>query len=411
MLAQLRPQLPYPVRAIHVHHGLQEGADGWQAHCESICAKYEIPLVSLNLGLSPRKGDSLEALAREARYEALAKQLSSGDLLLTAQHQDDQAETLLLQLLRGSGPAGLAAMPLVTRFGSGWLIRPLLHESRSTLENYARSQGLDWREDPSNMDLRFDRNFIRHRVIPLLQSRWPAATMTLARAARFSGELLTLAREDAEEALARVRCAGSEALSVTALKQMPSVRLRHLLRHWIATHGAPMPNAKKLMRIEREAVHGRDDSTPLVVWLGWEVRRYRDELILAPSRPNETLPDRLHWVDKQSLELPSGLGSLAVSSAEGGIDKHYWYAAEIEVRFRQGGERCRPAGRNHHRPLKKLLQEWGVPPWDRDRLPLIYLDGELAAVPGRLVCDPFAAIKGEEGIQVHWHRRMGKGTQ
>ncbi|MES9852696.1 MAG: tRNA lysidine(34) synthetase TilS [Candidatus Thiodiazotropha sp. L084R] len=402
LLSELRPQLPYPLRAIHVHHGLQQGADVWQNHCEVVCAKYDIPLDTLALELTPQKGQSLEAQAREARYEALAQRLNPGDLLLTAQHQDDQAETLLLQLLRGSGPAGLAAMPLITEFGNGWLARPLLQDSRESIEYYANAIGLNWQEDPSNQDERFDRNFIRHSVMPLLQLRWPAAAVTLSRAAHFTGEMLTLAKEEMDVELARVQSTDVGTLSITGLKEMSSIRVRHLLRHWIKSSGAPLPNSKKLLRIEHESIHGRSDSAPLVAWRGWEVRRYRDDLVLTQSHSVEPLPSAIPWIGKQQLQLPNGLGSLIVSSGEGGIANHYWQRAEIEIRFRKGGERCRPAGQEHHRPLKKLFQEWGVPPWERDRIPLVFLDGHLAAIPGRLICQKFSVPSGEEGVHVHW---------
>ncbi|MEJ2591345.1 MAG: tRNA lysidine(34) synthetase TilS [Candidatus Thiodiazotropha sp.] len=402
LLAALGDRLPWPLQAIHVHHGLQAQADLWQTHCESLCAGYGIPLHTVRLNLEPAPGESLEAAARTARYQVLAGQMGAGDLLLTAQHRDDQAETLLLQLLRGSGPAGLAAMPALSRFGPGWLARPLLEYPRERLESYAREQRLAWQEDPSNQDLRFDRNFIRHRVMPLLALRWPAASATLARAARFSGELLTLAKAEAETDLSQARQAQGPGLSIHALRGFDSIRLRNLLRHWIAAAGAPLPHAKKLARIEREAVHGRDDAMPLVAWGGWEVRRYRDRLTLDRARPATETVRLLDWPDRVELVLPDGLGRLVAEPGAGGIDAERWAAARVEVRFRRGGERCLPAGQAHHRPLKKLFQEWGVPPWERGRIPLIYLDGELAAVPGRLVCQPFAAADGEASIRVRW---------
>ncbi|MEL0583945.1 MAG: tRNA lysidine(34) synthetase TilS [Candidatus Thiodiazotropha sp. (ex. Lucinoma kazani)] len=404
LLAELRLQLPYELRAIHVHHGLQAEAGEWQRHCENICESYGIPLDNVQLTLTPIAGESIEAVAREARYQAFAKCMGEGDLLLTAQHQDDQAETLLLQLLRGSGPAGLAAMPLLARFEPGWLARPLLQVSRLTLEAYAQQYALTWHDDPSNQNLRFDRNFIRHQVMPLLRSRWPAASMTLSRAARFSGELLTLVKEEAEEDLVKARYGDSDTLSITALKKLHSVRLRNLLRHWIAASGATMPNSKKLARIELESVHGRIDTVPLVTWGGWEVRRYRDQLFLDRARPATNPIGVIPWSDKQLLELPHGLGRLVVESSAVGIDAARWRQGEVEVRFRHGGERCQPAGQAHHRPLKKLLQEWCVPPWERERLPLIYLDGVLAAIPGRINCQSCMAHPGEEAIQVRWER-------
>ncbi|MET0069960.1 MAG: tRNA lysidine(34) synthetase TilS [Candidatus Thiodiazotropha sp.] len=404
LLAELRPELPYELVAIHVHHGLQPDADSWQAHCEQLCKEYRIPLQTVRLKLTVNSGDSLEAAAREARYQALAAKMGEGDLLLIAQHQDDQAETLLLQLLRGSGPAGLAAMPPLAGFEPGWLARPLLAFPRDALEAYAQEQGLSWREDPSNRDLRFDRNFIRHQVMPLLRSRWPAAATTLSRAARFSGELLMLVREEAEEDLARARDGKTDTLSIPALKRLNSVRLRNLLRHWISAVGAPLPSSKKLARIEGEAVHGRSDAVPLICWQDWEVRRYRDRLFLNRTQTID-LPTRpLAWPDGNELTLPEGLGRLIVKPGEGGISAQRWREASVEVRFRQGGECCQLPGQEHHRPLKKLFQEWGVPTWEREQMPLVYLDGELAVVTGRCVCRPFQARSGEDAVVVEWVR-------
>ncbi|MCU7892212.1 MAG: tRNA lysidine(34) synthetase TilS [Candidatus Thiodiazotropha sp. (ex Ustalcina ferruginea)] len=404
LLAELRPQLPYRLRAIHVHHGLQHEADSWQAHCEQLCRQYAIPLVNMPLTLKVNSGDSLEAVAREARYQALAKCMSEGDLLVTAQHQDDQAETLLLQLMRGSGPAGLASMPPLARFGPGWLARPLLPFSRQSLEQYAKQHGLTWQEDPTNKDQRFDRNFIRHQVMPLLRSRWPAASTTLSRAARFSGELLMLVKEESEEDLAKARYGESDTLSVSALKQFHSVRLRNLLRHWISAAGATLPSSKKLARIEHEAVHGRIDAAPLIRWNGWEVRRYRDQLFLNRTFIIDIPMQPIPWPDKQRLTLSEDLGRLIVHPAQDGVSATHWQQAKVDVRFRRGGERCQLPGQTHHRPLKKLFQEWGVPPWERERTPLIYLDGELALIPGRCVCRPFQAQPGEDAVVVEWEK-------
>lgn len=402
LLVSIRHELPWTLQAIHVHHGLQAEADRWQVHCETVCAAYDIPLKTFRLKLNPVAGESLEAAAREARYGAMAGQMESGDLLLTAQHRDDQAETLLLQLLRGGGPAGLAAMPAISRFDPGWLARPLLDISRDALDAYAAHHQLEWQEDPSNKDLRFDRNYIRHEVMPLLKSRWPAASTTLSRAARFSGELLNLANEEATSDLAAVRQQEESGLSIPALQELSSVRQRNLLRHWLLISGVPTPHSKKLARIEREVVNGRSDTNPLVAWGGWQIRRFRDVLLLDRVTADEAVPATLSWDDKRQLQLPAGLGRLYTEPGEGGISVGRWSEARIEVRFRTGGECCLPAGQAHHRPLKKLFQEWGVPPWERSRLPLIYLDGELAAIPERLACQPFAALPGEPSIRVRW---------
>jgi tRNA(Ile)-lysidine synthase len=411
LLATLRESLPWRLQAIHVNHGLQVVADLWQAHCETLCEQYLIPLQVVQLSLAPTPGESLEAVAREARYLALAGHMGPGDLLLTAQHRDDQAETLLLQLMRGSGPAGIASMPAMSRFYSGWLARPLLDIPRSVIEAYARQHRLSWEEDPSNRDLRFDRNFIRHRVLPLLSERWPAATVTLSRAARFSGELLVLAKEEAEEDLTRARLGENGELSVTVLRRFNSIRLRNLLRHWIVETGAPLPNSRKLIRIEGEGVHGREDANPLIAWRGWEVRRYQDRLRLGRALPEFDSARTLDWENRTELSLPHGLGRLIAKPGPGGIDPQRWSHARIEVRFRRGGERCVPAGQAHHRALKKLFQEWAIPPWERGRWPIIYLDGELAAIPGLLVSRSFAAT-GEESIVIQWvSQSVATGSQ
>jgi tRNA(Ile)-lysidine synthase len=404
LLAELRSRLPYELHAIHVHHGLQHQADSWQAHCEQQCEAYNIPLKTVCLTLKVNSGESLEAVAREARYRAMAEKMEQGDLLLTAQHQDDQAETLLLQLLRGSGPAGLAAMPPLARFGPGWLARPLLAYPRHSLENYAKAHKLTWQEDPSNRDQRFDRNFIRHQVMPLLRSRWPATSSTLSRAARFSGELLTLVREEADEDLTKARINDSDVLSVSVLKELNSIRCRNLLRHWISAIGAPLPSSKKLSRIEQEGVHGRIDAMPLITWQGWEVRRYRDRLSLKRAYVIELPAQPLTWPAGDELMLPKGLGRLIAQQGEGGIAAEYWQQSKVEVRFRQGGERCQLPGQNYHRPLKKLFQEWGVPPWERKYVPLVYLDGELAVVPGHCVCQPFQVQADEKAMVIDWIR-------
>jgi tRNA(Ile)-lysidine synthase len=343
-------------------------------------------------------------LARENRYAALAGLMAPGDLLLTAQHRDDQAETLLLQLLRGSGPAGLAAMPASSRFGPGWLARPLLEVSRAELRAYAERQGLRWVEDPSNRDLRFDRNFLRHQVMPLLQQRWPAATSTIARSARLSAELQVLADELAAEDLKRACGPWPGTLSVSVLRAFDSPRRRSLLRHWVRSRGGVMPGSRHLQRIEQECLQGRSDARPLVHWKDVEVRRYRDGLFLLPSSPPRERSRIIPWRGQRALPLPYGLGELVLEPAEQGISAAAWDRGQVEVRFRRGGERCIPAGSNHHRPLKKLFQEWSIPPWQRDQIPLVYLDGQLAAVPGYLWCDPCSAAPGEPAMRIRWDR-------
>ncbi len=402
LLAELQDRLAGSLHAMYVHHGLQAEADAWGLHCRQVCQAHSIPFTQLDLKLFPHQGESLEALARDARYTALAAAMGRGEMLLTAQHQDDQAETLLLQLLRGSGPAGLAAMPRQTRFGEGWLVRPLLDFTRADLEAYARQRNLHWVEDASNQHLRFDRNYIRHRVMPLLQQRWPSAAATIARSARLSGELQSLVDEQAAEDRVLVQGPWPDTLSVSALRALSTPRMRSLLRHWVRELGGTLPGSRHLQRIETECLAGRKDSQPLVHWGDVEVRRYRDGLFLLKQQPTHDPSTVISWPDFRSLSLPAGIGELLLEPAASGISKRKWQAAKVEVRFRRGGERCIPAGSEHHRPLKKLFQEWAVPPWNRERIPLIYLDNQLAVITGYVHCEPFKAESGEEAIQPRW---------
>jgi tRNA(Ile)-lysidine synthase len=402
LLADIRDQLPGELTAIHIHHGLQAQADAWGRHCEQFCQALAIPLRQIQLELAPKRGESLEALARTQRYAALASEMESGDVLLTAQHQDDQAETLLLQLLRGSGPAGLAAMPALSRFGAGWLARPLLDFSREELVACAKQQAIAWVEDPSNQDLRFDRNYLRLRVMPMLQQRWPAAPATIARSARLSGELQSLGDELASQDLEQAHGPWRATLSITALLQLSVPRRRSLLRHWVRLQGGTMPGSRHLLRVEEECLNCRRDAQPRVHWGDVEVRRFRDGLFLLTPLPAHDPAQVIAWSDAQPLSLPAGMGEVMLIPANSGLSLQKWRSAKVEIRFRQGGERCIPAGSKQHRSLKKLFQVWSVPPWLRDRIPLIYLDGELAAVPNRLLCEPFIAASGEPAVTPCW---------
>ncbi len=401
-LVSIRDRLSGELKAIHIHHGLQSEADAWGEHCRGFAGAREVSYRQINLALNPSPGASIEALAREARYRVMADLLQPDDWLLTAQHQDDQAETLLLQLLRGSGPAGLAAMAKTSRLGKGWLQRPLLGFTRQALEAYALSEDLTWVEDPSNRDLEFSRNYLRHEIMPRVQAHWPAASATLARSAGLCADAQVLIDELAAEDLQRCRGSDSGRLSVKVLSRLSEPRIRSLLRHWVREQGAAAPGYRHLQRMLDECVLGRADANPLVGWGGMEVRRYRDDLFLAPRLPPHDAGLCLSWNGETTLTLPSGLGTLEVSLCEHGVDAEQWQNGRIEVRFRRGGERCRPAGDNHHRSLKQLFQTWGVPPWLRDRIPLIFLGGELAIIPGFAVCQPFAAAEGAAAVQPYW---------
>jgi tRNA(Ile)-lysidine synthase len=404
-LAALRPGFSCRVAAVHVNHGLQAGAGAWDQHCRAVCAGLDVPYVLLQVDGRAAAGESREAAARAARYAALSGWLPRGDCLLTAQHRDDQAETLLLQMLRGSGVKGLAAMPRRTPFGGGYLLRPLLACGRDALIGYAVANHLHWVDDPSNQDISLDRNFLRHQTLPVLRRRWPALSSTLSRSARHCAEAALILEDLAREDLDALADGSSDSLHVSGLLQLSPARQRNLLRHWLTNRGATAPSEAVLARIVIDILDSRSDAEACVRWGACELRRYRDRLHLLPQVPPHELPPSLEWRPETALELPRTGGVLSASRHTGsGVRAAAFDGAAVRVSWRRGGERCRPAGRRHHHALKKLFQETGIPPWERGRIPLVYIGDELAAVADLWVCEPFGAGPDEAGFTIHWRR-------
>ena len=392
------------ISALHIHHGLNKAADQWQTHCVSVCQSLSIPLETVNVDASPAPGESPEAAARNARYQAFDQFIQAGDCLLTAHHQDDQAETVLLQLLRGSGPRGLAAMPACTEFGEGWHARPLLDFSRSELQDYAQQKGLEWVEDSSNVDTRFDRNFIRHEILPALKNRWPAAASTISRVAGHSAEASKILDEVAGMDLQEVRLQQVGQLSVSGLKRLTNIRMRNCLRVWLHELNLPMPTAAQLGHVICDVLDAAQDATPLVHWQGAEIRRYRDVLFAMKPVTVHDEAQVIDWDCRQPLSIPGFSGRLQAQPVMGkGLQADRCLQEGVQVQFRRGGEVCQPVGRSHTHAVKKMMQEYGVPPWERDRIPMFYLKGHLAAVGKMWVCEGFQALEGEKGLEMNWH--------
>lgn len=405
LMHRIRESLAIELRAVHVHHGLLPEADAWTRHCASVARSYGVPLEILRVDAMAKPGESPEAAARTARYRALQDLLLPGAVLLTAHHRDDQAETLLLQLLRGTGIAGLAAMAEVAPLGKGSLFRPLLSFERNTLREYAISKGLRWVEDPSNTNERYDRNFIRRRLLPLLAMHWPAATANLARTARHCAEVVSLVETMADEILARAMSPEvPRLLEVDSIRTLSPERQRLAIRAWIRRNGLRAPTSATLERIRRESVEAPPDRMPLIQWSEGTVRRYRTHLYLLLQKRDFDPSTVLHWDGTKPLELPHSNGTLTASVEKGpGIDPTRWRHAKITVRYRFGGEAIRLVGHSHHRKLKKLLQEAGIPPWERDRIPIVCLDGEIAAVAGnRWISSDLAGNPLGANVVVRW---------
>jgi tRNA(Ile)-lysidine synthase len=398
-----RRQGPEPLLAVHVNHGLSPRADAWEAHCRRVCDALGIACHTERVTVTSGS-QGLEASARAARYAVFKSRLENGDLLVFGHHADDQAETLLYRLLRGGVSAG---MPVARPLGRGRLLRPLLDIPRAALRDYAERHRLDWIEDESNARLDFDRNYLRHRVMPHLTARWPNVGARLLRAAGQGRAALELSRD-----LAVIDLAGLDerservghSLSLAGLAALAPHRQRNLVRHWRLPRGTgPEPGARVLDSLFRAVIGAGLDAAPLVEWEGGQWRRFRGRLYLLPAQWGKARSDarvEWSWSPENPLELPGG-ACLSARPARGqGL--RVAPGVRISVRFRRGGERARPVDREKSNTLKKLFQERGVEPWLRDQVPLIECDGELAAVGDLFVCRSRVAGSGEPGWVLEW---------
>lgn len=393
----------YRFKLVHVHHGLHPNADQWVEYCHNLALSFKLELRTLNVSAHPKPGESPEAAARKARYEALSNIMKSGDSLLTAHHQDDQTETLLLQLLRGSGLRGLASMPESKVFGPGHLMRPLLSVSRQEIEHYARTHQLEWIDDPSNENTSFDRNFLRHTVIPKLRERWPSLGDAMGRSAHHCAEGLKLLNAHTEADLNQLLSSGpDQAISISGLRTHTKEKQKWLLKAWIEQQGLRQPNTRILDHVLLDCLGAGPEQSPLVRWQEGEFRRYRDHLYLLPQHVTLPLHWEREWVDQRPFHLPDPLGTLEIKSGVPGISRKLFEQGPRFIRFRKGGEKLKLDGRVGRHELRKLYQEAGIPPWIREWIPLIYIGEDLVAV-GDLWVDESYLDPDHLGLRVIWN--------
>jgi len=402
VLASRIDRLQAVLTAVHVDHRIQPQSGDWAKHCHAVCTQLGVPFDVLRVDGRAVAGESPEAAARHMRYRALAEWLPADAVLLTGQHREDQAETLLLQLFRGAGPRGLAAMPSVAAFGAGRLARPLLETGQGEILAYAHAQRLRWVEDPSNADTRYDRNLLRRELLPLVRRRWPGIDAVLARAAALQADQADLAAALAQIDLDSCRSGDqSDRLPVARLAALSDARQRNLLRHWIETNGLPVPSRAVLQQVLDSVLPARSDANPRLQWPGAELRRYHNGLYIMPPLPRADTGLRIRWNINECLALPVGtLGARATT----GRGLRAAADMRLEVGFRRGGEVLQPAGRREHHALKKLFQEWQVPVWERAFVPLVFSGGELIAVADFCVCEDYQAAHGERGYELYWNR-------
>lgn len=382
VLASLRDELNLNLTAVHIHHGLQQAADEWLAFCQQQAARLEVTFLSRHCELKDINQSGVESAARQARYQALAAVLPVDAVLLTAQHRDDQAETLLLQLLRGAGPRGLAAMPADgMRFGLQ-ILRPLLSVDRRQIEAYAHEHKLDWREDPSNQDVRFNRNYLRHRLMPVIQERWPQASQTLARSAGVMAESQQLLNELAEQDLTQANVSESErSIDLQQLAKLSAARQRNLLRFMFGHWQLAFPSYQKLDELRDVMLNAKADAQPLVFWADVFARRYQGRLYFTTGSSEAESPDPVQLNSPPKATILDENWQLSWDKSLNGISEQF-LTQPLHIEYRAGGEQFKPAGERHSKPLKHWLQIWRVPPWQRQRIPLIYSGEKLLAVLG-----------------------------
>lgn len=420
------------LRAIHVDHGLHPRSADWARHCLAACDAWRVPCTILRVAVPRDSGGGLEAAAREARYAALAAAMADGEILAAGHHRDDQAETFLLRALRASGPDGLAAMRPLRRFGPGWLWRPLLDLPRHAIRDYLAAHGLDAIDDPANLDDRHDRSWLRSEIMPLLRERWPQAAAALARSAALCAETAELLDAEDARCLAQAQAADPQVLHVDALAPLPAARRARVLRRWIGELGLPPLPGQGIDIIERELLPARADAEAAFAWAGATIRRWRG--LLHAGRHAAPLPADFvaAWDGRAPLTLPTGdvlhldsdahAGAASAATGEFASDPIAAEAAPagnvgvcadtspgfdepVTARARHGGERIALPGREHSHALKHVLQDLGVPPWERERLPLLYApDGELLAAGDLAVSARLAAWLRDNGLRLRWQR-------
>lgn len=418
-------KLKLPVRAVHVHHGLQSIADEWVEHCAQICETLDVQLDVVYVKAHKKRGQSPEEAARYARYRALKENMQGNDCLLTAQHLNDQAETFLIQLFRTASSAGLSAMPPCRKLGNYIHLRPLLSFSRKEIEAFARDNDLHWIEDPSNQDVSFDRNYIRNKLVPELENRWPNITQQLSTVADLQSSNLQVQEDMAAIDLANsVRTLHCQTytrvftslydvvsvLSISTLKQLSSARLLNLLRYWLlqtslaASTDSPIekvsPTRKLLEEIERALIYSQSDASPVIAYVGYELRKYQDALYLLKPPKYKASQKELEWKPSRPLKLPTLNVQLNAINTQGKGLKQELRNRPLKICFRQGGEKFHPAGRQHSQRLKKLFQEANILPWERDSIPLLYFEDELIAVVGLWISRHHSVNKNEQGWMI-----------
>lgn len=399
------------ITAVYVDHGLQKEAESWPKHCQTTAAELGVSFIALRVNASTRQGESPEEAARNARYKALKPLVDIDDLLLLAHHKEDQLETVLLQLFRGSGLRGLSGIPKRIEFGKGFIMRPLLEVSKLDMTDYAEKQQLNWVEDPSNQACNFDRNFMRHTILPLLKQRWPSLDKTVSRSAQHCSDAQQLLTESLRDLFNLAYNPFDQSIELKKLEALTSRQLNWVLRHWFETLRLKPPRQKVLQAIVEQLIQAAEDAIPKIQHQDHLILRYKQKLFCLSAQTFQREPNRIVWPTQNTvLRLANGY-SLTLVEAESGISKKLWHTAKVTVSSRQGGEKIKLPGRKNHHDLKKLYQEAQIPPWERDVRPLVFLNEQLAAIAGLWVAEWAWSEGPDDCYQFNWNKSNGKVSE
>ena len=399
-LSKLADHHKIDITACHLDHDLQDGSAGWANHCQKVCRQLGLKFKTDRLSIKTDSNQGPEASARQARHDWFQRALPAGATLFIGHHQHDQAETVLLNLFRGAGNLGLSGIPFTRQRGDLTIVRPLLEVPKQRLSDYVNRHGLSWIEDPSNQDTRFRRNLVRQQILPMLEQTWPAIRSVLARNARQQAQTQTLLQELGREDLNRCQLilvanylGGGASLALRELGKLSEARQINCLRFWIAEQGCQPLSDQRLTQIRQQLVLSETERWPDLVWSGIGFYRHRDRLYVeqafsaGPEDRHGWLLDRPFQIEQRGLRLSMVTTNKLLPSVR--------LPERAEVGFRRGGERCRLPGRRHSHSLKKLFQELDIPSWQRDRVPLVYVRGEIGAIVGHQLCQPLCTPEGE----------------
>ena len=389
-----------PVVAVHINHQLIPQAAEWEKHCRKFSESISVEFLSRKVIIDMNSGYGLEAASRKGRYDSFKQLIRKNDYLLTAHNQDDQVETVLLNIFRGCGLRGIRGIPASRKFFEGRLVRPLLRVSRNEISEYANKYKLSWIEDPSNQYQKYDRNFLRHKILAQLKTRWPAVNNNVRKTSELASEI----NEELKE-IAFIDAPlfyKNNQLDIRGIKNLSPARQKNILRYALLSLGFPLPSSIKLNQIINEVINARVDRQPLVQWSDIQVRRYRKKIYFLSEyfQPKDNNIEKI-YLNGPNWQLGKGLGSLSLEKSDIGIKRSI--AKEgFNVTFRAGGEKIKPLGSGYSRNVKKLFQEDAVVPWMRENIPLLLYEGNLIAVADMWLDKSYAT---DNGYIIRWNER------